>query len=226
MHKIVPAYHAPFVGAALTLAAVFRIICGMKVFKPAMVFAAVLAASALSGCLTSVGMSEMACWNIEYTGEKAEGSVEPRFGTVRASQVAVRAPYAVKGLAVLRANGTVAFDPYNEYAASPSALLKGAVEDALAASGLFKTVVGAASSANASLSAEVTVTRLALDCRAEGSRRAVAELDVCLVDRHSVVARAKGSGAADAADGKYGAAFSGAVSDALVEAMKRLGPRN
>ena len=198
----------------------------MKAFKPAKAFAAVLAASTLSGCLTSVGMPEISCWNIEYTGEKPWRSVDPRFGTARVSQVVVRAPYAVKGLAVLRANGTVAFDPYNEYAAAPSAILKGAVEDALAASGLFKAVVGAASSANASLSAEVTVTRLALDCRAEGSRRAVAELDVCLVDRHSVVARAKGSGAADAADGNYGAAFSGAVSDALVEAMKRLDPRD
>ena len=197
----------------------------MKAFKTAKALAAAMAASALAGCLTSVGTPEVACWNIEYTGAKVGRNVEPSFGVARVSQVVVRAPYAVKGLAVLRANGTVAFDPYNEYAAGPNSILKGAVEDALSASGLFKSVVGASSTAKASVSAEVTVTRLALDCRKEGLRHAVAELELRLVDGRDIVSAAKGSGDVDAADGNYGAAFSSAVSAALVEAMKRIESR-
>ena len=193
----------------------------MKAFKTTTAIAVVLAASALSGCLTS-SVPEIAYWNIEYSGEKAGRGVEPRFGVVRVSQVVVRAPYSVKGLAVLRANGTVAFDPYNEYAAGPNALLKGAVEDALEASGLFKAVVGASSSAGASVTAEVTVTRLALDCRKEGVRNAVAELELRLLAGRDITSSAKGSGFADAADGNYGAAFSGAVSDAIKTALGRL----
>ena len=206
----------------LTLAEVFRIIHDMKAFKATTAIVVVLAASALSGCLTSASAPEIACWNIEYSGEKAGRGVEPRFGVARVSQVVVRAPYSVKGLAVLRANGTVAFDPYNEYAAGPNALLKGAVEDALAASGLFKAVVGASSSAGASVTAEVTVTRLALDCRKEGVRNAVAELELRLLAGRDIASSAKGYGIADAADGNYGAAFSGAVSDAIKAALGRL----
>ena len=212
-------------GAALTLTAVFRIIRGMKAFKTAKALAAALAASALAGCLTSVGTPEVACWNVEYTGAKAGRGVEPRFGVARVSQVVVRAPYAVKGLAVLRANGTVAFDPYNEFASSPNLLIRGVVEDALSASSLFKAVVGSSSSAGSSLFAEVTVTRLALDCRREGLRNAVAELELRLVDGRDIVSAAKGAGEGDAADGNYGKAFSAAVSGALGEAIGRLDSR-
>lgn len=194
----------------------------MKAFKTAKTLAVVLAASALAGCLTSASTPEIACWSIEYTGEMAGRGVEPRFGVARVSQIVVRAPYTVKGIAVLRANGTVAFDPYNEYAAGPNALLKGVVEDALAASGLFKGVVGATSAAGAAVSAEVTVARLALDCRREGLRNAVAELEIRLLAGRDIVSSSRGSGIADAADGNYGAAFSGAVTEAIKAALGRL----
>ena len=79
----------------------------------------------LAGCLTSRA-PEVACWNLEYAADAATAAkADARLGIVRVSQVVVRAPYAAKGIAVLRANGTVAFDPYNEYAAGPAALLKG-----------------------------------------------------------------------------------------------------
>ncbi|MBR2839413.1 MAG: hypothetical protein IKE55_11550 [Kiritimatiellae bacterium] len=175
----------------------------------------------LAGCLTSTP-PEVACWNVEYAGSSQTARETPRFGVARVSQVAVRSPYCVKGIAVMRANGTVAFDPYNEYAAGPGAILKGVVQDALAASGLFKAVVEAPSSAKSSLLVEVSFTRLALDCRVEGARRAVAELELRLVGDRDIVARAKGSGDADAADGNYGAALSGAVSEALSAALGRL----
>ena len=195
----------------------------MKTLETVVRLAPVVLVAALTGCLSSVRVPDVSCWSLEYAGgNQPSHSSEPRFGVARVTQVVVRAPYGVKGLAVLRANGTVAFDPYNEYAALPAALMKGVVEDALAASGLFSAVVGATSAAGTSVHAEVTVSRLALDCRAEGSRRAVAELDVCIVDGRNIVARAKGAGDADAADGRYGAALSRAVSDALAEAFNRL----
>ena len=184
-------------------------------------FVPLSAALALAGCLTSSTAPEVVCWNIEYIGSAQAEKGSPRFGVARVSQVVVRSPYCVKGLAVLRANGTVAFDPYNEYAAGPAAILKGAVQDALAASGLFKEVVESSSSAKSSVLVEVTFTRLALDCRDDG-RRAAVELELRIVGDRDIVARAKGSGEADAADGKYGAAFSRAVSDALSGALGRL----
>lgn len=195
----------------------------MKKLETAVRLASAALVAALAGCLSSSSAPEVSCWSLEYAGGTAASrGASPRFGVVRVALASVRSPYGARGIAVLRADGTVAFDPYNEYAATPSALLKGVVEDALSASGLFKAVVGVASSAGASVSAEVTVTRLALDCRAGGSRRAVAELDVCLIDGRNIVARAKGAGDADAADGRYGAALSRAVSDALSEALSRL----
>lgn len=176
----------------------------------------------LAGCLTSRA-PEVACWNLEYAADAAAAAkADARLGIVRVSQIVVRAPYAAKGIAVLRANGTVAFDPYNEYAAGPAALLKGVVSDAMVASGLFKAVVSESSSVKASLLAEVTVTRLAIDCREEGVRRASAELLLQLVDGREISASVKGAGAADAADGNYGAALSRAVSDALAAALGQL----
>ena len=173
----------------------------------------------LAGCLTSRA-PEVACWNLEYAADAAKA--DARLGVVRVSQVVVRAPYAAKGIAVLRANGTIAFDPYNEYAAGPAALLKGVVSDVMVASGLFKAVVSESSSVKASLLAEVTVTRLAIDCREEGVRRASAELLLQLVDGREISAAVKGAGAADAADGNYGAALSRAVTDALAAALGQL----
>lgn len=176
---------------------------------------------ALGGCLTS-SVPESACWNVEYAGSASPAGSGRRFGVARVSQVLVRSPYGVKGLAVLRANGSVAFDPCNEYAAGPAALLRGVVKDALSASGLFADVVESSSSAKSAVLVEVSFTRLALDCREAGVRRAVAEVELRLVGDRDIVARAMGSGAADAADGNYGAALSRAASGALSGAIGRL----
>jgi hypothetical protein len=139
------------------------------------------------------------------------------------SQVTVRAPYGAKSIAVLRGNGTVAFDPYNEFAAGVAQLMKGIVAEAMKKSGLFNAVIGASSSAGSDVFAEATVTRLALDCREQGRRKAVADVCVMLVSGRDIVASASGSGTADAADGNYGKAFSRAVSDALANALRGLG---
>jgi uncharacterized lipoprotein YmbA len=195
----------------------------MKVNRLLMRLVPLAVLPALAGCLSPSHPPEVACWNIEYSAPAAPSAAEPRFGVARVSQVTVRAPYGAKSIAVLRGNGTVAFDPYNEFAAGVAQLLKGTVAEAMEKSGLFNAVVGASSSAGSDVFAEATVTRLALDCREQGRRKAVADVCVMLVSGRDIVASASGSGTADAADGNYGKAFSRAVSDALANALRGLG---
>lgn len=179
---------------------------------------------ALSGCLTASRPPDIACWNIEYAADSAGSAAErPAFGVARVATVSVRAPYGSKSVAVLRGDGTVAFDPYNEFAAGVAQLMKGPVSEALEKSGLFESVIGTSSSAGSDVFAEVSVTRLALDCREHGRRRAVADVSVMLVSGRAIAAKSAGSGESDAADGNYGAAFSRAVSDALDRAIAGLG---
>ena len=188
----------------------------MKRFPLAAIFTLPL----LGGCLTAV-TPENSSWPVEFRPLKTNCEVEPRFGPVRILNVSVRAPYSEKYLTVLRAGGTVAFDPANEYAASPAALVKALAQDAFVYSGLFSAVVGSASVVHTDLSAEVAVTRLALDCRG-GERRAVAAVTVRLVKDGKIVAFTKGEGGALATDGDYGMAFSEAVSSAFTEALGKI----
>ena len=171
----------------------------------------------LSGCL-SASSPKVTQWLLEYKG--SNGAAQPaKYEVGRVSQVLVRSPYNEVGIAVLRADGSMAFDPYNEYAANPAALLKGFVYDAMDASGLFGAVVNPSSSVRSSAMVEVLVSRLALDCRTEGTRKAVVAVLVRLIADDGKVAYARGEGEADAKDGNYGAAFSVALSAALGSAF-------
>ena len=67
--------------------------------------------------------------------------------------------------------------------------------------------------------AEVLVSRMALDCRKEGTRKAVASVRVRLIVDAERAMYAQGEGEADAQDGNYGAAFSSALSAALNSAF-------
>ena len=174
----------------------------------------------LAGCLTSTPPS-VSYWPLEYKGA-AKPAAAAQYDVARVSQVLVRTPYNSEGITVLRANGSLAFDSYNAFAAQPSALLKGVLMDCLQNSGLFKSVVNASSSVRSSANVEMFVTRLALDCRTEGARHAVAEVLVRVVDEGGEMRVAKGAGKVDAADGNYGAAFSGAVTAALDAALDEL----
>lgn len=178
---------------------------------------AVALAPVLSGCL-SASSPKITQWLLEYKGP-AKAAEAAKYEVGRVSQVLVRSPYNETGIAVLRADGSMAFDPYNEYAANPTALLKGLAFDAMDASGLFGSVVNASSSVKSSVSAEVLVTNLALDCRTEGTRKAVAAVWVRLIADDGKVAYARGEAEADAKDGNYGAAFSVALSAALNSAF-------
>ena len=197
------------------------------------------ALAALAGGCFSVTDPEIGRWPIDFdtlakpaatrndgTAASAAGrgvsAAESKYGAVRIVQLAVRSPYDGEGLTVLRADGTVAFDPYNEFAAIPSHLLRGPVYDAVAASGRFAYVLDASSIADTEYSIEATVTRLCLDCRAPGARNAVCEVRLRLLHERDIVGHYSGTGVADAADGDYGKAFSRAVSAALAEALGKL----
>ena len=174
----------------------------------------------LAGCLTSTPPS-VSYWPLEYKGA-AKPADAAKCDVARVSQVLVRTPYNSEGITVLRANGSLAFDSYNAFAAQPSALLKGVLMDCLLNSGLFKSVVNASSSVRSSANVEMFVTRLALDCRTEGARHAVAEVLVRVISEDGTMQIAKGAGKVDAADGNYGAAFSSAVTAALDAALDEL----
>lgn len=161
---------------------------------------------------------------LEYKGSAASVS-QAKYGVARVSQVLVRTPYQSDSLAVLRADGSIAFDPYNRYASAPSPLLRGVVFDAMTASGLFKSVLPTASIAAAELEVEVQVLRLALDCRSEGaaSRKAVADILVRLVDKTDAVIRTvSASGSSPVVGRNFGETFSTAVSAALMKAFDQM----
>lgn len=180
---------------------------------------ALLLAPVLAGCLTATS-PEVSLWNLEYAG-CSHPAQTAKYDVVRISQVLVRSPYNVTGIAVLRSNGSVAFDPCNEYAALPSSLMKGVVFEAMAASGLCRTVINPSSSATSSASLEVMATKLALDCRQEGERKAVASVRVRIVAADGAASYAQGDGEFDAKGGNYGAALSAALSTALNSAFKQ-----
>ena len=194
----------------------FDIIHGMGKF-----FAMLLLVCGCAGCFTS-RPPEVRDWSVEFR-KTAKSAAKSKFGVVRVSQVCVRAPYDAHSIQVMRADGSLAQDPYNRFAAAPSQLLKGPVVDALGASGVFDEVVGPASSAAVSVIAEVTVSRLALDCKKDGSRRADVALSVLVLNHdRSIATHVLGDGAADAADGDYAKAFSEAFSAAIESASRQL----
>ena len=174
----------------------------------------------LSGCFTA-SVPKVSQWILEYEGSVRTAQVA-KYDVGRVSQVLVRSPYNEVGIAVLKPDGSVAFDPYNEYAASPTAMLKGMVCDAMNASGLFGSVVNASSSVKSSAMVEAYFTRLALDCRQEGGRKASVTVVVRILGPDGRAAVAKGEGVMDATDGNFGAAFSSAASTALRSAFDRL----
>ena len=163
----------------------------------------------LAGCLTASAL-KVSQWILEYEGTVRTAQVS-KYDVGRVSQVLVRSPYNEIGIAVLKADGSVAFDPYNEYAASPTAMLKGMVSDAMNASGIFGSVVNASSSVRSTAMVEAFFTRLALDCRKEGSRQASVSVVVRILGPDERADIAKGEGVSDATDANFGAALSAAA---------------
>lgn len=177
-------------------------------------------APVLAGCLTA-RTPKVSQWILEYEGTVRTAQVA-KYDVGRVSQVLVRSPYNEIGIAVLKADGSVAFDSYNEYAANPTAMLKGMVSDAMNASGIFGSVVNASSSVKSTAMVEAFFTRLALDCRKEGVRQASVAVIVRILGTDERAGIARGEGVSDAADGNFGAALSAAASTALRSAFDQL----
>lgn len=178
---------------------------------------------ALCGCLSAAPKAPRN-WLVEWDRAQipSEASRKAAFGLARLSSVAVRAPYDTSHIAVLRDDGTVAFDPCNTYAASPAQLLRGAAADALSSSGVFERVLPSGSAAAADVSVEIVVRRLALDCRSGGAREALVEIETVILDARSVVAAAGAQSRVDASEGDYSAAFSRAFAQAVRKAAADL----
>lgn len=174
-----------------------------------------------TGCLTATNPTATSEWSVQVAALDNRAEV-PRYGVARLSQVNVRAPYDGKRMAVLRADSSLAFDPCNLFAAQPSLLLKGVVQDVLTASGCFKVVVPATSAASASEIVEVTISSLRLNCTRGAEAAPIAEASVALLilnGSREIIGVSRGSGSAEASDGDYGAAFSKAITAALSAAL-------
>jgi len=144
---------------------------------------ALAALAALTGCLSSAPKAPT-YWTIEIDADA------PAYASV-----AVAAPFDGQEFAVLRPDGSIAFDAYNAFAARPMQLLR----------------VGAKPQTGPA----ITVRRLALDCRVKGERMAVVELTATDGQTARSVVATSPTG-----DGNYTRAFSAAFRDALRQLSK------
>jgi len=175
-----------------------------------------------AGCLFSSSPRAPEHWTICFEGgaTNACAQAKHRGGTVRIDLIEVRAPYAGQRLAVLRPDGTIAFDAYNTFAKSPVSLIKGATYDLVTASGAFDRVITDMSSASSDYYLELYVTELALDCRTSGTCKARVSLVLTLIDGRNVVSSVRSTGEVEAGD-DFSAAFSTAFANALGEALAK-----
>ena len=185
----------------------------------------------VSGCLSSAPRVATN-WTIETIQGAARAAVLPRREAstnavavvVRLASINVRAPYDTRHFAVLRADGSLAFDAYNEFAAQPAAILRSAAEEAVRDSGRFGHVIAHNSTANATHTLELTVTRLAIDCREKGTRRATITLSFLLSSARVILAEVVATASIPISDEKmdFSAAFSEAFHEAAGKALEQL----
>lgn len=190
---------------------------------------AVMACLSLSGCLfSSPARPPVKAWTVEPL-QDAGGSPQPvsldelaprSFRITRMGAITVLPPYDTAPIRVKRADGSLAEDAYNVFAAHPAQLLRRPVMSALSREQRFGHVVPPVSTASADAVAEVTVSELALDCR--NGRKALVRLAVNIVKGRQVILSAEASSDADAASGDYTEAFSRAFDNALRESLMNL----
>lgn len=184
-------------------------------------FLVCLAALAFCGCLSSAPKAPKKWLVGEIKGEAAKIAGVKR-DSVKLVRVEVRAPYDGARFAVLRPDGSVAFDPENAFAATPAHILAGAAFDVLESSAFAETVLDSKTSVPSPLHMEVIVTRLALDCRNEGRRDASVAVMLRLVESRRTVSVSRGEAAVLTDEADYTESFSIAFSRAMSEALKRL----
>ena len=170
----------------------------------------------LSGCLTSAPPPPKS-WVVTAS---RKGNSELMVDKVaRLGNVTVVAPYDRPALAVKRKDGSVAFDAYNVFAASPSALLRAPLAAVLEDDGRFGRVLSSVSTVRAGCVFEAVVRDLSLDCREDGKRIAKVAISIAVIENREIKMFLDGEGSADAASGDYSAAFSEAFVQAVSEAL-------
>lgn len=180
----------------------------------------------VSGCLSSAPQ-KATTWTLDAAPAPQLPNAEPKpiFAATRLGAVSVLAPYDQAAFAVRRADGSIALDPANAFAAPPAALFKAPLITALAGDGRFGHVVTPSSVVSADAVVEVTVGELALDCREATARKARAALSVNVIKNgreREVMLSGSGTGEADATAGDYSSAFSSAVNSAVNQALTGL----
>ncbi len=185
----------------------------------------------LAGCFSS-GIPQSKSWMIESASVIPSKKIQPpegvsAFNATRMGTVKVCAPYDKTAFVVRRKDGSVAFDAYNGFAASPSTLLQLPIKTHIENDGRFGRVLTQSSVATADAAVEVLVRDLSLDCRTEDKRKARVAVSVDVVQaenrgRKKVVLAGDGEAEADAASGNYTEAFSAAVNAALKKAFQNL----
>lgn len=175
----------------------------------------------IAGCLSS-SAPVVQNWNISANTDKVI-KVHSKYGVARLSQVMVRSPFDTVAVPVLREDWSIAFDPYNHFAATPSLLLRGSSIDVMRSCGVFSDVVWATSSVRADLAVEIDVSRIALKSEGEGLQ-AVVGVQVSLINQkdRKVVSFTEGASEIDVKEKRFGEAFSDAYTTALSMALKQL----
>lgn len=168
------------------------------------------------GCLTSAPPQPKS-WIVSAPHKSPAEITVAR--TSRLGTLSVAAPYDKPALAVKRADGSIAFDSYNVFATSPSALLRAPLSALLEDDGRFGRILSAVSSARFDSTLEAVVTDLSLDCREEGKRTAHVALSIAVIENREIKMFLDGEGSADAAAGNYSAAFSEAFAQAVAAAL-------
>ena len=194
-------------------------------YKAKRIFTEAALSILVAGCLTSAPPQPKS-WVV--SAQRKPSSEVSVSRTARLGSLSVAAPYDKPALAVRRPDGSVAFDAYNVFATSPSALLRAPLSALLEDDGRFGRILSAVSTARSDSTLEAVVTDLSLDCREEDKRLARVALSLAVIENREVKMFLDGEGSADAASGDYSAAFSEAfaraVSTALAAAPK-LEPR-
>lgn len=189
-------------------------------------FASILSLCLCTGCLTSPPQPRT--WTVSPSSSATRAAVPAKgaFNVTRQGGVSVCAPFDRTSFVVRRADGSVALDAYNLFAAAPATLLRAPVRARLEADGRFGRVIPQTSGANADVQVEVLVKDLSLDCSDESHRRtrAAVSIDVVRLGRgaRDIILSGDGEGMADAAKGDYSESFSAAFDAALVSALRDL----
>ena len=183
------------------------------------ILAGIISVLAFSGCLTSAPPPPKS-WIVSASRKlNSELMIDK---VARLGSITVAAPYDKSALAVKRADGSLAFDAYNVFASSPSALLRAPLAALLEDDGRFGRVLSSVSTARSSSTLEAVVTDLSLDCTVENRRTAKVSISIAVVENREIKMFLDGSGSADAASGDYSAAFSEAFSQAVFDALRSM----